>query len=95
MIESNQQLFGTVQQLIDAWCDRRSLKALKAVLRVYPPPPVLIDGWHELLLGLQDVRATAQDERASADWSMTVFAPSKALLAGLKLLQSKRLGPVH
>jgi hypothetical protein len=67
MIESNQQLFGTVQQLIDAWCDRRSLKALKAVLRVYPPPPVLTDGWHELLLGLQDVRATAQDELTAGE----------------------------
>jgi len=61
-IENNQQLFSMIQQLIDAWCDRRCLRALKAILRIYPPPPVLTDDWGELLIALQDVRAFARDE---------------------------------
>jgi hypothetical protein len=38
------------------------LKALKAILRVYPPAPALTDEWSELLVGLQDVRAFAAEE---------------------------------
>jgi hypothetical protein len=60
--ENNAELFTTIEQLIDAWCDRRCFRALRAILRVYPPPPVLTDDWAELLIGLQDVRAFARDE---------------------------------
>ena len=84
MIESNQQLFSTVQQLIDAWCDRRSLKALKAVLRVYPPPPVLTDGWHEFLLGLQGCAGQMlkmSRRRASVDWSMNCIRAVESALS--------------
>jgi len=56
------QLFDTIRQLINAWCDRRCLRALRAVLRGYPMTSPLTDGWDELLLALLDVRAFARDE---------------------------------
>jgi hypothetical protein len=62
MIEDNAQLFATVQKLVEAWCDRRCLRALRAVLRGYPLISPLTDGWAELLVALQDVRAFARNE---------------------------------
>jgi len=56
------RLFGTIRLLIDAWCDRRCLRALRAILRGYPMTSPLTDGWGELLLALMDVRAFALDE---------------------------------
>jgi hypothetical protein len=66
------QLFNTIRSLINAWCDRRCLRALRAILRGYPMTSPLTDGWGELLLALMDVRAFARDEltqgeRASVD----------------------------
>jgi hypothetical protein len=55
-------LFGTIRQLINNWCDRRCLKALRAILRGYPMTSPLSDGWGELLLALLDVRAFAGGE---------------------------------
>jgi len=60
-------LFATLQGLVDAWCDRRCLKALRAVLRGYPLSSPLTDGWGELLLALQDVRAFARDEITASE----------------------------
>jgi hypothetical protein len=62
MIENNDQLLATVQKLVEAWCDRRCLRALRAVLRGYPLTSPLTDGWAELLVALQDVRAFARNE---------------------------------
>jgi len=62
MIEDNRQLFSNIQRLIEAWCDRRRLRALRNILRGYPLVSPLGDGWGELLIALQDVRALARDE---------------------------------
>lgn len=62
MIEDKQQVFGNIQRLVEAWCDRRCLRALRNVLRGYPLVSPLGDGWGELLLALQNVRAFARDE---------------------------------
>ena len=56
------QLFDTIRQLINAWCDRRCLRALRAILSGYPMTTPLNDGWGELLRSLLDVRAFARDE---------------------------------
>jgi hypothetical protein len=58
----NDQIFAEIRGLVDAWCDRRCLRTLRAVLRGYPLASPLTDGWGELLLALQDVRAFARDE---------------------------------
>jgi hypothetical protein len=62
MLAQSAELFGTLQALVESWCDRRCLKALRAVLRGYPLSSPFTDGWGELLLALQDVRAFARNE---------------------------------
>jgi hypothetical protein len=70
MIEDNKQLFSNIQRLVEAWCDRRCLRALKNILRGYPLTSVFTDGWGELLLALQDVRAFARDELTAGERKM-------------------------
>jgi len=67
MIEDNAQLFATVQKLVEAWCDRRCFRALRAVLHGYPLTSPHTDGWAELLVALQDVRAFALPETTEAE----------------------------
>ena len=63
----NAHLFNTIQALVEGWCDRRCLKALRAILRGYPISSPFTDGWGDLLTALQDVRAFAQSELADAE----------------------------
>jgi hypothetical protein len=51
-----------VQFLVTGWCDRRCLKALRAILAGYPLTSPLTDRWGDLLRALQDVRAFAREE---------------------------------
>src|SRR5262249_41693960 len=57
----------TVQFLVAGWCDRRCLKALRAILAGYPLTSPLTDGWGDLLRALQDVRAFAGDDLTEAE----------------------------
>ena len=68
MIEDNNQLFSSIQRLVEAWCDRRCLRALRNILRGYPLVSPLGDGWGELLIALQDVRAFARDELTAEEF---------------------------
>jgi hypothetical protein len=61
-MDEREQLFQNIRGLVEAWCDRRCLRALRAILRGYPLTSPLTDGWGELLIALQDVRAFARDE---------------------------------
>jgi hypothetical protein len=70
MIEDNKQLFSNIQRLIEAWCDRRCLRALRNILRGYPLVSPLGDGWGELLIALQDVRAFARDELTAEEFKV-------------------------
>jgi hypothetical protein len=63
----NAHLFNTIQTLVEDWCDRRCLKALGWILRGYPLTSPLGDGWGDLLVALQNVRAFAQTELTDAD----------------------------
>ena len=63
----NAQLFSAVKALVDAWCDRRCLNALRLALRGYPLSSPLTDGWGDLLLALQDVRAFARTELTDSE----------------------------
>jgi len=62
MIENNPQFFATLQSLIDAWCDRRCLSALRRILVAYPMLSGLTDEWGELTIALENVRAFARDQ---------------------------------
>jgi hypothetical protein len=62
MIASNDDLFRKLQGLVEGWCDRRCLRALRAILHGYPMTSMLTEGWGELLIALQNVRAFAREE---------------------------------
>ena len=63
----NAALFSALQSLVEGWCDRRCLKALRAILGGYPLSSPLTDGWGDLLTALQDVRAFALSELTEAE----------------------------
>jgi hypothetical protein len=65
----NAHLFDALRTLVEGWCDRRCLKALRAILHGYPLSSPLTDGWGELLIALQDVRAFADHELTDAERS--------------------------
>lgn len=67
MIEDNGQLFASIQKLVEAWCDRRCLGALRRILPGYPLSSPLTDGWGDLLIALQNVRAFARHELTAAE----------------------------
>ena len=67
MEKNTDHLFVTLQNLVEGWCDRRCLRALRAILRGYPLTSPLTDGWGELLTALQDVRAFAWSELTDAE----------------------------
>jgi hypothetical protein len=59
---SNNHPLEVIQGLVESWCDRRCLRALRAVLQGYPLISPLGDGWGELRLALENVRAFAREE---------------------------------
>jgi len=56
------EVVSRVSRLIDAWCERRCLIALRQILSGWPLPSGLTDDWGQLLDGLKGVRAFAIDE---------------------------------
>jgi hypothetical protein len=59
---SNEQLFQEVRGLVETWCDRRALRALRHILHGYPVASPLTDGLAELMIALKNVRAFAAEE---------------------------------
>ena len=62
MIENNSEFFAAVKSLVEAWCDRKSLGALRRVLQAYPMTSGLTDEWGELAIAIENVRAFAREE---------------------------------
>jgi len=56
-----QELFQTLQRLVEVWCDRRTLQALRCILQSYPLANRLTDDWAALMTALKDVRAFARE----------------------------------
>jgi hypothetical protein len=50
-----------IDQLVNGWCDRRCLAALRCILRGWPLSSPLTDAWGDLLDALEKVRAFAKD----------------------------------
>jgi hypothetical protein len=67
MEQNTDHLFATLQRLVEGWCDRRCLRALRAILRGYPLTSPSADGWGELLTALQNVRGLAGSELTDAE----------------------------
>jgi hypothetical protein len=69
---SPQDVFSEIERLVGAWCDRRCLKALRAILGGWPLSAGLTDQWGNLLDALEKVRAFSgseltEDERTQVD----------------------------
>jgi len=62
MDDSPQEILKSVALLVDEWCNRRCLQALRFILPGYPLRSGLTDDWADLLKSLEDVRAFAIDE---------------------------------
>jgi len=58
----DQELFQTLQKLVDSRCERRALQALRYILQAYPLVNPLTDGWADLMTALQNVRAFAREQ---------------------------------
>ncbi|MGD0831757.1 MAG: hypothetical protein ABR907_12485 [Terracidiphilus sp.] len=67
MIENDKQFFDRLRSLVEAWCDRRCLGALRFILQAYPMPSGLTDSWGELEIALANVRAFARKELTDSE----------------------------
>jgi hypothetical protein len=67
MIMSPENFHKSLTALVDSWCERRCLSALKFILQGYPLSSGLTDDWANLLKALEDVRAFARDELTQED----------------------------
>ena len=56
------KIIEQIDRLVAAWCDRRCLRALRAVLSGWPLSGGLTDNWADLLDALEKVRAFARNE---------------------------------
>jgi hypothetical protein len=55
-------LFGTLDALIDGWCERRALKPLHYILRAYPSVIAHTDQKFELLDALKDLKGLCRGD---------------------------------
>ena len=56
-----------VEALLNLWCERRSLRALRWALQGWPLSAGLTDEWASLLLALQNVRVFAREELTATE----------------------------
>jgi hypothetical protein len=56
------ELAQRMTRLVDPWCDRRCLRALREILAGWPITSGLTDDWAHLGDALRGVRAFASDE---------------------------------
>jgi len=63
---SPEEIHLEAKRLVDAWCDRRCLRALRHVLAGWPMVP-LTDGWAAFMDAMKNVRADARDELTAAE----------------------------
>jgi hypothetical protein len=61
-VRSTYELLGDIDRLVNVWCDRRCLSALRRILQGWPLTSRLTDDWANLLDALEKVRAFAKDE---------------------------------
>lgn len=62
-----EQVIKQVGELVDAWCERRCINALRFILQGWPLSNSLTDGWGDLLKAMENVRAFAAKELTEQD----------------------------
>jgi hypothetical protein len=60
--QDSQGVFNVIDRLVDSWCERRCLKALRYILIAWPLTSGLTDDVADLLEALKKVRLMAKDE---------------------------------
>jgi len=55
-------VFSLLDELVNGWCERRALNALRLTLPSYYSINGLTDDWQQLYNALRDVRAMCKDE---------------------------------
>jgi hypothetical protein len=55
--ETNEEFFAGLRELIDTWCEHRSLRPLARILGPFLSFNGMTDGWHEIASGLKSIRA--------------------------------------
>lgn len=66
-IRSTADLAAAIDTLVDAWCDRRALGALRQILGGWPSPVRLTDDWAELRKALRNVLGVARRDLTAAE----------------------------
>lgn len=61
MAEEAANIFISLNEMIDDWCERRALHPLRLILPAYPLHNMLTDGWAQPYDVLLDVRAFCTD----------------------------------
>jgi hypothetical protein len=80
-------VLARTEGLVESWCDRRCLRALREILGGYPLASPLTDGWGQLGDALRGVRAFAREE-LTTDEAQEV----ERLIAEIDRATSARLG---
>ena len=83
-IKTPERLQQVMAELVNAWCDRRCLRALRHALQGWPMTSGLTDDWAQFRDGLKDVRAFAKAELTEPE-QKTV----DSLIAGIDYLISR------
>jgi len=65
---------ATLDTLIDRWCDRRALRPLQLLLRVYPGSVLHTDQKFELLDAMRDVKGLCRAELPDNELRMLIEA---------------------
>jgi hypothetical protein len=70
--QTTPKIIEDITRLVGAWCDRRALDALRAILQAWPLTSGLTDDWGNLRTALERVRALAradltEEERRMVD----------------------------
>jgi hypothetical protein len=66
-VRTASDVLADIESLVNAWCDRRCLRALRAILQGWPLASGLTDDWANLLDALEEVRAFAGPELADGE----------------------------
>jgi hypothetical protein len=84
LFETNQEFFAALRALIDAWCERRALPVLAAILPAFVSFNCMTDGWGELLFALRNIIAFQRDNLTPAEMD---------IVADLRRAAEKALAP--
>ncbi len=65
---------ATLNTLIDRWCERRAIRPLQILLRVYPGPLIHADQMFGLLDALKDLKGLCRTELPDEELRMIIEA---------------------